>query len=264
MAAKTIELKIKRQLTPDGKPFWEKFSVPYKPTMNVTACLMAISANPVTKDGKQTTPVSYDATCLEEVCGACAMRVNGRPRQACSALIDSLDQPIALEPLTKFPLVRDLQVDRTFLFECLKKVKAWIEIDGTHDLGEGPRQSQEQQEEAYPLSRCISCANCLEVCPQVTGATGFMGAAVIAQVKLFNLHPTGKMQKRERLQAVTGEGGVQECGYAQNCVEICPKGLPLTQAISDVGRDAIIQAVRDFLRRPGKSNQPHAAGRTPP
>lgn len=260
MPAKTIELKIKRQSTPDGQPFWEEFSIPYKPNMTVTAALMAIAANPVTTDGKPTTPVTYDANCLEEVCGACAMRINGRPRQACSALIDALEKPIRLEPLTKFPVVRDLQVDRSFLFESLKRVKGWIPIDGTYNLGEGPRVAPETQEEMYPLSRCISCCNCLEVCPQVTDATGFVGAAIIAQVKLFNMHPTGKMHARERLEALMGRGGIQECSYAQNCVEICPKGIPLTQAISDVNRDVLVEAVRSFLRRPGRSNQPHAVG----
>ena len=54
------------------------------------------------------------------------MIINGTPRQACSALIDDLRQPIRLEPLTKFPLVRDLKVDRTLLFDALKKTHAWM------------------------------------------------------------------------------------------------------------------------------------------
>src|SRR2546422_10610281 len=86
---------------------------------------------------------------------------------ACSALVDSLAQPIRLEPLTKFPVVRDLAVDRSGMFESLKRVKAWVPIDGTYNLGEGPRMSPELQAKGYPLSRCISCGACLEVCPQV-------------------------------------------------------------------------------------------------
>jgi succinate dehydrogenase / fumarate reductase iron-sulfur subunit len=78
--------------------------------------------------------------------------------------------------------------------------------------------------------------------------TGFVGAATIAQVKLFNNHPTGKVFKEERLRALGGDGGIQECGYAQNCVEVCPKNIPLTDAISDVGRDVLIQKAKDLLR----------------
>jgi hypothetical protein len=57
---KSVILKIKRQLTPDAKPSWEEFEIPYKPNMNVTSALMEIAANPVTRDGKKTTPITYD------------------------------------------------------------------------------------------------------------------------------------------------------------------------------------------------------------
>ena len=102
----------------------------------------------MTRDGKTTTPITYDSNCLEEVCGSCAMLINGKARMACSALIDNLEQPIRLEPFSKFPVVRDLATDRSVIFENLKKVKAWVPIDGTYDLGAGPRMSAEEQEDS--------------------------------------------------------------------------------------------------------------------
>jgi succinate dehydrogenase / fumarate reductase, iron-sulfur subunit len=248
MADKVL-IKIKRQADPKSLPYWEEFELPYRRGMNVISSLMDIAANPVNRQGKSSTAIAYDSNCLEEVCGSCAMLVNGKARMACSALIDKLDKPVTLEPLSKFPVVRDLAVDRNVLFENLKRVKAWVPIDGTYDLGSGPRMSQADQEEAYPLARCISCTCCMEVCPQFNESTGFVGAAVISQVKLFNMHPTGKMMKHERLQALMGDGGIHECGYAQNCVEICPKDIPLTRSISDVDRAVMKQAVTDFFRR---------------
>ena len=244
----TIDVKVKRQATPDSAPYWEEFSLPYRPNMNLIAVLQEIAANPVTRDGKASAPVTYESNCLEEVCGACAMVVNGKSRQACTALIDQLEQPIRLEPLSKFPVVRDLAVNRDRLFNDLKRVKAWIPIDGTYDLGEGPRMSQREQEEAYKFSQCISCGNCLEVCPQYNDTTGFVGATVIGQVRLFNSHPTGRMNAHERLQALTGPGGIHECGYAQNCVKSCPKEIPLTKAISEVSRAVVVESVKSFLR----------------
>ena len=139
--SKTVLIKIKRQDDPNSKPYWEEFELPHRPGMNVTSSLMDIAANPVTKDGKTTTPVTYDSNCLEEICGSCAMLINGKARMACSALIDKLEQPVKLEPFSKFPVVRDLSVDRSVLFENLKKVKAWVPTDGTYDLGAGPRQT---------------------------------------------------------------------------------------------------------------------------
>jgi succinate dehydrogenase / fumarate reductase, iron-sulfur subunit len=134
------------------------------------------------------------------------------------------------------------------LFENLKAVKAWVPVDGTYDLGSGPRMTPEEQEATYPLSRCISCCCCMEACPQFNESTGFVGAATISQVRLFNTHPTGKVLKNERLDALMGDGGIQECGYAQNCVEICPKDIPLTKSISEVGQEVMKKAVLDFFR----------------
>ncbi len=239
MATKTVAFEIKRQANPDAPAVWEKFELEWRPGMNVISAMMEIAANPVTADGRPTTPITYDSNCLEEICGSCAMRINGKARMACSALVDNLEQPIKVEPLSKFPLVRDLQVDRSVLFENLMAVKAWVPVDGTYDLGSGPRVFPAAAGSQLPALQLHLLHCCMEVCPQFNEATGFVGAATIAQVKLFNNHPTGKVFKEERLRALAGDGGIQECGFAQNCVEACPKGIPLTDAISDVSRDVL-------------------------
>src|ERR1700722_9682713 len=155
---RAVALRIRRQDGPGQPARWEEFSVPRRPNMNIISCLQYIAAHPTTADGKATTQVVYDSGCLEEVCGACTMVINGRVRQSCSTLVDKLGAgAITLEPMGKFSLVRDLFVDRSRLFNDLKRVKAWVPIDGTYDLGPGPQMSQQLQQERYPLSRCISC-----------------------------------------------------------------------------------------------------------
>src|ERR1700732_1996287 len=127
---KQVIVKVKRQGSPKEAARWEEFALPWRPSMNVIICLRDIAENPLTREGKPTTPVSYDSNCLEEVCGSCAMLINGKARMACSALVDQLDETIRIEPMTKFPVVRDLSVDRQFMFESLKRVKAWIHLVG--------------------------------------------------------------------------------------------------------------------------------------
>ena len=123
--AKQVIVRVKRQVRPEGRAaIGKSLRLPWRPAMNVIICLRDIAENPVTRDGKKTTPISYDSNCLEEVCGSCAMLINGKARMACSALVDKLEQPIRLEPFSKFPVVRDLAVDRQFMFESLKRVKA--------------------------------------------------------------------------------------------------------------------------------------------
>src|SRR4051812_30655754 len=124
---------IVRRCDAAGQPEREEtFLVEWEPTLTVIGCLMAIQRNPTTRDGRKTAPVAWESNCLEEVCGSCTMVVNDKVRQACTALVDNLEKPIRLEPMSKFPLVRDLVVDRQRIFEDFKRVKAWIPIDGTY------------------------------------------------------------------------------------------------------------------------------------
>lgn len=245
--AGTIRLHVRRQDRPTSPGYWEDYEIPYRPRENVISVLMEIAKDPKTRDGKTTSPVVYDRACLEEVCGSCAMRVNGVARMACTALIDSLEQPVRLEPLAKFPVVRDLSVDRGSMFESLKRVKAWVPIDGTYDLGPGPRMAEAERAHDYELSKCITCGNCLEVCPQVNERSNFMGAAPISQVALFNRHPTGRTLAAERLEALMGPGGLDDCGNAQNCVRACPKSIPLTTSIAEMFRATTVHGVRKLF-----------------
>lgn len=247
MAAPVV-VRVRRQERPDAPGYWETFAVEYRPNLNVIILLTDIARRPVTREGIKSTPVAWECSCLEEVCGSCSMIINGRVRQACTALVDQLEQPITLEPMTKFPVVRDLVVDRSRMFEALKRVQAWIAIDGTYGLGEGPRMAPEVQEEVYPLSQCISCGCCLEACPQITVDNDFVGPAAISQVRLFNAHPTGALHKKRRLDALMGPGGIQDCGNAQNCVRVCPKEIPLTTSIAEMNRQVMKHALVRWLR----------------
>jgi succinate dehydrogenase / fumarate reductase iron-sulfur subunit len=246
----TFRLRVKRQDRPDSEPYWETFELQYKPNMNIISALQAVAAKPVTADGKQSTPVSYLAACLEEVCGSCTALVNGHVCQMCSQLVDDYlgdDGVITLEPMSKFPVVRDLEIDRSRLFEDLKDINGWVPIDGTYDLGHGPTESPKDQDRRYKLSRCMSCGCCLEVCPQYTLDNTFVGAAVISQVEYFNSHPTGRELKDERLKRMESVGGVNDCGNAQNCVKVCPKEIPLTESIARVGRSTTIHSIKKFF-----------------
>lgn len=256
---RSVVLKIKRCDGP-GKPSrWESFKIPVEQGANVISSLKWIAANPVTIDGTKTTPVVWDSGCLEEVCGACTMVINGRVRQSCSCLIDEYapleGDSITLEPMSKYPVIRDLWVDRARLFNDLARIKAWVPIDGTYNMGPGPKESPKKQQTRYALSECMSCGCCLEACPQYhlvedkdKWDTNFVGAAVISQAALFNEHETGKQLKGDRYDVLSGPGGINDCGNAQNCVKVCPKGIPLTESIAAIGRGATIHAVKQFFQ----------------
>jgi succinate dehydrogenase / fumarate reductase iron-sulfur subunit len=272
---RTFEVRVLRQDSPETPSYWERHKLEHEPDMNVTSVLQRIAANAQTIDGRRVAPVAYDANCLEEVCGSCTMIINGRVRQACSALVDKLldehPEEIELQPMSKFPVIRDLWVDRRRLFRALEKVQAWIQVDGYYDMGPGPRQSQEEQQRAYPLSQCMSCGCCLDACPQYgrvevarrEGETDeqlaartnaaydlhFVGAHAISQAVYYNAHPSGRLTAGPRVDALMEPGGIQVCGNAQNCVAVCPKEIPLTTSIGRAGRETTKRMVTRWFDR---------------
>ena len=269
----SFEVQVLRQDRPGGRSYWEQHQVQYEADMNVISVLQKIGQQATTVEGQAVAPVVWECNCLEEVCGACTMVINGRVRQACTALVDRLlqDRPqgIELRPMSKFPVIRDLMVDRGRLFINLEEIQAWIPVDSYLDMGSGPRQSQEKQLAAYEYSKCMSCGCCLEACPQYVKIElergehetpeefharqhrlyhrAFMGAHAIAQVELFNSNPIGAMNAGQRLDALVAEGGIQVCGNAQNCVRVCPKEIPLTTAIGRGGRAATLHILRRWF-----------------
>ncbi len=270
-----INVRVLRQDGPGQPSYWQRHQVDYEENMNVISVLQRIAAQSTTVEGEQVNPVAWDCGCLEEVCGACTMVINGRVRQSCSALVDRLLEEdgteIELRPMSKFPVLRDLMVDRSRLFRGLERVNAWVDVDSYYDMGPGPKVSRREQEQSYPLSQCMSCGCCLEACPQYQKIEvhrrpgesdeqfeqrkqqafdgAFLGAAPISQAVLFNSHPTGKNNEDERMEAIKGPGGIQVCGNAQNCVAVCPKEIPLTKSIGRAGRAATVHSIKKMFDR---------------
>lgn len=270
-----IDVRVRRQDGPGQEPYWELHRITYEPELNVISVLQRIAAQATTSDGKKVAPVAWDCGCLEEVCGSCTMQINGCVRQSCSALVDQLlsenSDQIVLEPMSKFPVVRDLIVDRQRLFRALQRIKAWVPVDSYYDMGPGERQLRAAQEQNYPLSECMSCGCCVDACPQYTKIEltqseaesdedfeqrkleafdqAFVGPHAISQAMLFNNHPTGKALASQRMEALTGPGGIQACGNAQNCVAVCPKEIPLTTSIARAGRAATMHAIKKWFEK---------------
>src|SRR5580704_19497459 len=132
MEKKRFLLRVYRGLP--GHQYWEEFELELKPYYNITSALMEIQKNPINRKLEKVTPVAWEQGCLEEVCGSCSMLINGRPRQGCTALIQPMldstgSNTVTIAPMTKFPLVKDLVVNRDLMFENLKRIKAWVEVD---------------------------------------------------------------------------------------------------------------------------------------
>lgn len=244
----TVTLKIKRQDDPSDLPYWEEFEVEAKDGMTVLAALNVIGENPVTADGNQTRPIVCESFCLEGLCGACSMIINGRAALACSMLVAKMDSPIKIEPMEKFPVLKDLKVDRARMFDAIARITHPSENDCAHEGDPALRISPVEQQRYSIFAECIMCGACAEGCPQAGGRNEFAGAFIFARAILQNSHPIGKFEESKRLREIAGRGGLSDCSGARVCESLCPIGIPLSEAIARLEWSATANEVRRFLR----------------
>jgi succinate dehydrogenase / fumarate reductase iron-sulfur subunit len=208
---------------------------------------MEIQKNPVNKAGEATTPPVWQMNCLEQVCGICTMIINGRARQSCSALVDKLDQPIKAG--TDVEVSERSRPGRGSFADVRSSAQgARVDRVGRH-LRSWTRAAHGPGRRAGTL-RLFTLHDLWLLSggvPQYEG-DNYIGPQAIAQVRLFNMHPSGKMNREERLEGIMQEDGITNCGNAQNCVKACPMNIPLTRAIYEENRETVIHGLLGWLK----------------
>lgn len=237
-ASCTVFFKIRRCAHPDKSSYWEDFQISFSEGLTIAQALGEIARYPINSRGDKTTPVVWERHCRPGPCGSCLMLINGEAKAACQYVISNAGETLTLEPLQKFPVLKDLMVDRSRLSVVRAKTRSWLSVDGIHHAGIGARIATADVPLAQKLGACTSCGACLEVCPQVTQTGGFMGAALAAQVHLTHLHPTGLMDKKERMLTILEKNGLEDCRLSGNCERACPENIPLVDTLARLNREA--------------------------
>jgi succinate dehydrogenase / fumarate reductase iron-sulfur subunit len=224
IAPATITLRIRRQASPTAQPFWEGFSLTLRPGLTIAACLAELREGS-RASGTAGTALEWGGPCEGGCRGACALLVNGQPATACGTRVDALAAgQVTIEPLSKFVVIRDLVVDREPFHDAVTA----LEMGAVTPTPAGDALD-------VALSRCTQCGICMEACPQINQRSDYSGPAVMAHVLIFNARPDGHARASERLRAIMGRGGLADCGNAQNCVQVCPFGVPLVDALGELG-----------------------------
>lgn len=231
----SVFLKIRRQSSPTAKPHWERFSMISNDDDTILSLL-----NRLKNPSSNSVAVYHECNCWEEMCGTCTIRINGIPKLSCSTRItdlpkSSLRKPIVLEPLLKFPVIKDLAVDRSRIDRYLTRINNWVETDDL--FGTKIHYAQNTQYEIYSYAKCINCGSCYDACPRTSKVENrFIGPSAAAHVISLNDHPLGKEYSVERLASISGRDGVANCGKAQICDQVCPKKVPLVRSITRANR----------------------------
>ena len=191
--------------------------------------------------------LSYRWSCRMAVCGSCGMMVNGVPKLTCKSSLDDYGDRIEIEPLSNFPIVRDLVVELEGFMEKFKRVKPWIMEAKEKAAEEGAgRQSSEELAEFKQFSMCINCMLCYSACPVVANEPDFLGPAAIAIGHRYNMD-SRDAGAAERNEIFRGEGSVFSCSYANECSEVCPKNVDPAAAVNQAKLNAVIDWAAGFV-----------------
>jgi len=102
-----------------------------------------------------------------------------------------------------------------------------------------PVRKYQKQQGALPTTYLAACPAAAAWRPAPT---------LTKNLLLWDRQLSGQTNKAQRLEALGGKGGIGDCGNSQNCIEICPKGLPLRRAIGEMNREVFGYKVKKWLK----------------
>ena len=225
--AETIKLTVSRyRPEEESEPTFQTYDVPYNKEWVILDALNYV------KDQLDGT-LTFRWSCRMGVCGSCGMMVNGTPTLTCAVPLSDYvsSEPIRIEPLQFFPIIRDLVVDMNSFLGKLSSVKPWIIRDDEKPPVEGEyRQTPAELDVYKQFSMCINCMLCYSACPVVGLEPEFTGPAAIALAQRYNLDSRDQ-GAAERMAVLNEHEGMWGCTFVGECTKVCPKNVDPAGAI---------------------------------
>ncbi len=220
-SSKSITLRISRYNPKhDDSSVFMEFTVPYQKWTTVLEAILDVK-----KYFDHSVAVRY--SCRQATCGSCGMMINGKPRLACFTKISELNSNvITVEPMSNFPIIRDLAVKFERMFETHHKIKPYIIRDDTELESDAKEflQSPKEVEQYIQFANCIKCGLCNSACPTMATDSSFVGPQALAQAYRYVADSRDK-GKDSRLKMIDEPHGIWRCHFAGSCSQVCPKGV---------------------------------------
>lgn len=223
-----MKIRILRRKSPEAPEYWESFNYEGPLDISVAGLLDSLNYSDDIKNdkGEKTDRIGWECSCLQGVCGACAMVINDVPALACETFLTGIKgDSLTLRPLRKFPVIHDLTVDRTGIMENLKKANVYI--------GEYHQSRPKEHRHQYDVAKCLKCGLCLEVCPNYTNGNTFYGALFANDCYLASAR---NGEKAAGIKKVYDRHFGNACSKALSCVEVCPANLPTLASMARMNR----------------------------
>ena len=223
-----MRVRILRQQFPDSAPYWESFEYDGSADNSVAGVLDYINYHDdiVNAEGKGTTRIGWECSCLQGICGACAMVINGKPALACETFVRDLKgKKITIQPLRKFPVIHDLVVDRSSIHDNLKQANVCI--------GEYQPSADIDHAHQYAAGKCLKCGLCLEVCPNYVNGHTFFGAAFANDCYLV---ASRNRAADKRIRTAYAQHFGKTCSKSLSCMEVCPMKISTLASMAKLNR----------------------------
>src|SRR5881396_1047440 len=224
----------------EATPVYQRYEVPFRKDWVVLDALNYI------KDHLDGT-LSYRWSCRMGVCGSCGMMVNGVPKLTCATFLsDYAPGPVRVEPMSHFPVLRDLVVDTSDFLVKLAKSKPWIIRKVEKPLDEEYFQTPEQMDAYKQFSMCINCMLCYAACPVYGLDSLFSGPAAIALAQRYNLDSRDQGAS-DRLDILSHHEGIWGCTFVGECTQVCPKNVDPAAAIQQYKLTATMEWLKALV-----------------
>jgi fumarate reductase iron-sulfur subunit len=223
----------------DAVPRYQTYEVPFSDEMSVLEGLQYIKDH---LDGSLT----FRWSCRMAICGSCGGMLNGVPKLSCESFLrDYYPQGVRVEPLTHFPIQRDLVIDQSDFLLKLRSVKPYLIPESPKPVAEGEYlQTPRQLDDYYQYTKCINCLLCYAACPQYGLDREFTGPGALALLHRYNAD-SRDAGKAERMELVNADEGVWGCTLVSYCSEVCPKGVDPARAVNQNK----VESTKDYFLR---------------
>jgi succinate dehydrogenase / fumarate reductase iron-sulfur subunit len=193
--------------------------------------------------------------CKAGKCGSCSAEVNGKPRLMCMTRLSDLDlaEPVTLEPMRAFPLIRDLVTDVSWNFGVKHTITKFT--PRPPDAPDGTwRIAQDDVDRVQEFRKCIECFLCQDVCHVLRDHElhqEFIGPRFLVYAAALEMHP---LDTADRLGELKDTHGIGFCNITKCCTTVCPEHItitdnaiiPLKERVVDRFYDPVTRLLRMF------------------
>jgi len=228
--------------TPEGGKF-QKYTTEISEGMVVLDAIHKIQA-------EQAPDLGVRWNCKAGKCGSCSAEVNGKPRLMCMTRLNELplDQPVTVEPMKSFPLIRDLVTDVSWNFRVKEQIKKFKPRPPDAEDGSW-RMYQEDVDRVQEFRKCIECFLCQNVCHVLREHQlheQFIGPRFFVHVAALEMHPLDTEHRTEELKKANGIG---YCNITKCCTKVCPENITITDNAIIPLKERVVDEFYDPIRR---------------